>query len=140
MQYLIGLDAPMAAWMGLLVSGAVRTARSPLNGLHWYACRVQTANFCSSFGRDGRSMLLKVPWNSPAIYCTTECVGAGTPGCGHSGFASEVTPLPLATSNCFPLGVTRTDVGYQPTGINPSERLFPGLLTSKTAIRLLSAL
>src|SRR3954470_4540529 len=48
-------------------------------------------------------------------------------------------PLPFATSNLFPSGVTRTEVGYQPTGIKPSERLFPGVLTSKTATALLSA-
>ncbi len=48
-------------------------------------------------------------------------------------------PLPLATSRCLPSGVTRTEVGYQPTGMNPSERLLPGVLMSKTATALLSA-
>src|SRR5262245_53019418 len=48
-------------------------------------------------------------------------------------------PLPLVTSSRRPSGVTRTDVGYQPTGMNPSERLAPGELTSKTATLLLSA-
>lgn len=36
--------------------------------------------------------------------------------------------MPLATSKCFPSGVTRTEMGYQPTGMKPKERLFPGLL------------
>ncbi len=62
------------------------------------------------------------------------------PGWGPSGLALEMAPLPLATSRCLPSGVTRTDVGYQPTGMNPSERLLPGVLTSNTATRLLSAL
>src|SRR5262249_10147038 len=48
-------------------------------------------------------------------------------------------PFPLVTSRRLPSGVTRTDVGYQPTGIKPSERLLPGALTSNTAILLLSA-
>src|SRR6266545_6229254 len=49
-------------------------------------------------------------------------------------------PFPLATSRCLPSGVTRTEVGYQPTGMKPSERLLPGALTSNTAMLLLSAL
>src|ERR1043166_3309675 len=62
------------------------------------------------------------------------------PGCGPSGLALGTSPFPLATSRCLPSGVARTDVGYQPTGMNPSERLLPGVLTSKTATTLLSAL
>jgi hypothetical protein len=37
-------------------------------------------------------------------------------------------------------GVTRTEVGYQPTGIKPSAREWPMLLTSNTATLLLQAL
>src|SRR5215510_11967242 len=48
-------------------------------------------------------------------------------------------PLPLATNRRLPSGVTRTEVGYQPTGIKPSERLLPATLTSNTARLLLSA-
>ena len=36
--------------------------------------------------------------------------------------------------------MTLTHVGYQPTGIKPFDLLMPGLLTSKTARQLLSAL
>ena len=74
------------------------------------------------------------------MYCTVASVLTLTPGCGPSGLALEVSPLPLATSRCLPSGVTRTDVGYQPTGMNPSDRLLPGVPTSKTATTLLSAL
>src|SRR6266545_4099187 len=49
-------------------------------------------------------------------------------------------PFPLATKRRLPSGVTRTDVGYQPTGMNPSDRLLPGTLTSNMATLLLSAL
>src|SRR5439155_24643075 len=66
--------------------------------------------------------------------------GGSLPGCGPLRLALEITPLPLATNNRLPSGVTRTEVGYQPTGIKPSERLRPGVLTSKTATILLSAL
>src|SRR2546421_12909990 len=62
------------------------------------------------------------------------------PGWGPRGLALEMFPLPLATSNCRPSGVTRTEVGYQPEGMKPSERLFPGRLTSKTATALMLAL
>src|SRR5262245_10601683 len=58
---------------------------------------------------------------------------------GPCGLAREDKPLQFATSKCLPSGVTRTEVVYQPTGIKPSERLFPGALTSKTATLLLSA-
>src|SRR5215813_12347524 len=44
-----------------------------------------------------------------------------------------MTPLPLATSKRLPSGVTRTEVGYQPVGMKPSERLLPGRLISNTA-------
>src|SRR5438876_1081711 len=74
------------------------------------------------------------------MYCTVRLVGLLTPGCGPNGLALGASPLPLATSRCLPSGVTRTEVGYHPTGMNPSERLLPAVLTSKTATRLLSAL
>ena len=85
-------------------------------------------------------MMLSVPPKSRAMYCTVRLVGLLIPGCGPSGLAFEIMPLPFAIRRCFPSGVTRTDVGYQPAGIKPSERLFPGMLTSKTATMLLSAL
>ena len=46
-------------------------------------------------------------------------------------------PLPLATHSLFP--ITRTAVGYQPTGINPVGTLCPCFFISNTAIQLLSA-
>src|SRR5215472_1212291 len=83
--------------------------------------------------------MLSVPRNSRAMYCTVGLDELLIPGCGPSGLANDVIPFPFATNRCLPSGVTRTDVGYQPTGINPRERLFPGVLTSKTATVLLSA-
>src|ERR1700683_4567322 len=50
----------------------------------------------------------------------------------------EEKPLPLATNIFFP--IILTDVGYQPTGINPFDLLDPGWLTSNTARQLSSAL
>src|SRR5688572_10181748 len=47
-------------------------------------------------------------------------------------------PLPLATYILRP--ITFTLVGYQPVGINPFDELAAGLLISKTARQLLSAL
>src|ERR1035437_9831446 len=85
-------------------------------------------------------MMLRAPWNSREISCTSWPPSGLTPGCGPRGLALDVRPLPLATSRCLPSGVTRTEVGYQPTGMNPNERLLPGFSTSKTATVLLSAL
>src|SRR5579863_5887404 len=62
------------------------------------------------------------------------------PGTGPLGFAREASPFPFATSKRFPSGVTRTEVGYQPTGMKPSDRLLPMIETSKTAMLLLHAL
>src|SRR5688572_23097668 len=68
-------------------------------------------------------------------------VGGGSlPGCGPWRLALGMMPLPLATSRCLPSGVTRTDVGYQPTGIKPSERLLPMSEISNTATALIFAL
>src|SRR5271170_7712817 len=51
-----------------------------------------------------------------------------------------VAPLPLATTSLRPSGVTRTEVGYHPTGMKPQEVLLPRWLTSKTAMALTLAL
>src|SRR4029077_1056524 len=74
------------------------------------------------------------------MYCWVALVESLIPGCGARGFALGTMPLPLAISSFFPSGVTRTEVGYHPVGMHPKERLFPGVLTSKTATMLLSAL
>src|SRR2546430_14762902 len=66
--------------------------------------------------------------------------GGSRPGCGPLRFALEIRPFPLATTRRLPSGVTRTEVGYQPTGMKPRERLLPGAPISKTATLLLSAL
>src|SRR5687768_7678011 len=67
-------------------------------------------------------------------------VGGSLPGCGPWRFALGMMPLPLATSKCLPSGVTRTEVGYQPTGMKPSERLLPSSEMSNTAMALIFAL
>src|ERR1700720_601252 len=83
-------------------------------------------------------MMLNVPGNRSLMDCTAPVLFL--PGCGPLGLAFEMRPLPLATRSCRPSGVTRTEVGYQPTGMKPSERPLPGTLTSKTAMLLLQAL
>src|ERR1035441_374097 len=125
--------------MGLSAGRCAETLASALSGLQRYACAVWPISGASNALRGGRSMMLKVPWKSREISCTFGSVPELTPGCGPRGLALGVRPLPLATSRCLPSGVTRTDVGYQPTGMNPSERLLPGFSTSKTATVLLSA-
>src|ERR1051325_9800574 len=84
-------------------------------------------------------MMLKVPWSRPAIYSCT-LPGGSLPGCGPYRFDLGRIPLPFVTSKCLPSGVTRTEVGYQPTGIKPNERLLPNSETSKTAKVLMFAL
>ena len=85
-------------------------------------------------------MIDNAPRKRPPIYSLIVAGGSRLPGCGPCRLDFELRPLPLATSSCLPSGVTRTDVGYQPTGIKPSGRLFPGFETSKTARLLLHAL
>src|SRR5215472_15321478 len=84
-------------------------------------------------------MMLKVPRNIRPIYSVVVLASGRRPGCGPSGFARGITPLRLATNRVSPSGVTRTESGYQPTGMNPSDRLWPGLVTSNTATVLLLA-
>src|ERR1044071_1095638 len=73
--------------------------------------------------------------------CSTMVPGAYfLSGRGPLGLALGTRPLPLATKRCLPSRVTRTEVGYQPTGMKPSERLLPRRETSKTATLLLQAL
>src|SRR5438105_964847 len=82
-------------------------------------------------------MMLSAPGNSSLM----DCAGSSfRPGCGPLGLAFEISPLPLATKSWRPSCVTRTEVGYQPTGMNPREWLCPRLLTSNTAMLLLQAL
>ncbi len=69
------------------------------------------------------------------MYC-----GGLLPAVGTFGFALGVPPLPLATSRRRPSGVTRTEVGYHPTGMKPSDRLLRRTLTSKTATAFTLAL
>src|SRR2546421_1561310 len=139
MQYLIGPESP--AWTGTGLSGArfAVTRRSDWTGAQRYASVVQVASCPLNLSPGGRSMISSVPWNRPPMYSRT-LAGGSLPGCGPLRFAFEMMPFPLATSRCRPSGVTRTEVGYQPTGMKPSERLLPGVRTSKTATLLLSAL
>src|ERR1041384_6290416 len=74
------------------------------------------------------------------MYCSIVPAGFFTPGCGPGGLGLDVRPWPFATSKWRPSGVTRTEVGYHPTGMNPSGRARPSRLTSNTATSLLQAL
>ena len=80
-----------------------------------------------------------VPRISPPIY-SWRLRGTGEPGNGPRGFAAELKPLPLATTRVLPSLVTRTLVGNQPTGMNPSDLALPAVSTSNTATLLLLAL
>ena len=53
--------------------------------------------------------------------------------------ARDELPFAFVTYRRLPSALTRTEVGYQPTGIRPIARLWPGCDTSKTATQLLSA-
>src|SRR6267142_2933644 len=125
--------------MGLSEGRGAVTGAEALSGLHRYASAVYSFICFSNFAREGRSMTLSVPRKRLAMYSTVRLLFVLTAGCGPSGFAFGIIPFPFATSRCLPSAVTRTDVGYQPTGMKPSERLLPGALTSKTATTLMFA-
>src|SRR3954466_957567 len=94
----------------------------------------------SSFLRGGRSITLKVPRNKRPMYSTVRFVLLLRPGCGPLGLGFGATPLPFRTRSFLPSVLTRTEVGYQPVGMNPRERLLPGTLMSNTARALTFAL
>src|SRR3977135_3011798 len=54
------------------------------------------------------------------------------------GLAADANPFPLRTNNCLPSRLKIAAVGYQPVGMKPSTKLRPPLLTSTTAIALVS--
>ena len=87
----------------------------------------------------GVRMMLKAPGSSPPMYSSFSMI-FGTSGLGPLRFAFDDKPLPLATKRWSPRPEIRTDVGYQPTGRNPSERACPRCETSKTARLFASAL
>src|SRR3954471_22100187 len=121
MQYLIGLGSPTLAGMGLSASRvAVRGDCSAFSGLHSNAVLV---NLAMSAG-DGGGMNDSVPLNRPPIY--SRIVGGDSaPGRGPCEFAFDDIPLPLVTRMRFSLPWNRTEVGYQPTGMNPSDLAWP---------------
>src|SRR5260221_8241456 len=82
-------------------------------------------------------MMLRHPGNKVAIY--SDAAVDFLPGTGPFGSAFDVKPFPFATSRRLPSGVTRTEVGYHPTGINPRDRLAPMAEMSNTATLLLHA-
>src|SRR5207249_1074254 len=98
----------------------------------------QVASWPFGLSPSARSIISNVPRNRPPMYSRT-LAGGSWPGCGPYRLALGMIPFPLATNRRLPSGVTRTEVGYQPTGMNPSERLLPATLTSNTAMLLLSA-
>src|SRR4051812_30340321 len=65
--------------------------------------------------------------------------GTDEPGPGPRVFGSEAMPFPLATISVLPSRETRTLVGYQPTGMKPSDSALPGVFTANTATLLLFA-
>src|ERR1700754_5065752 len=94
-------------------------------------------------------MMLSVPIsNPPPIYSVRGGLNGSPPcsttvwflaaGLGPCGLGSDEKPLALATYSL--LSITRTTLGNQPVGTNPSDWLEPGLVTSNTARQLLSAL
>src|SRR5882672_8871004 len=106
----MGHGWPGVSGMGLSEARGAVTCAEASSGLHRYASAVYSFICFSNFAREGRSMTLSVPRNRLAIYSTVRFVLVLIPGCGPNGFAFGMTPLPLATSNCLPSGVTRTDV------------------------------
>ena len=84
-------------------------------------------------------MILSVPLNRPPIYSRTDA-GSSRMGFGPFALSREASPLPLVTKIFWSPSAKRTLVGYQPTGIKPSDFDLPRSRMSKTAMLLLSAL
>src|SRR5262245_42446642 len=84
-------------------------------------------------------MAESVPWKRPPIYSRVGVLPAER-GFGPSRLAFEDAPLPLVTYRVWPSRATRTEVGYQPVGMNPSGALEPTALTFTTARQFVLAL
>src|SRR4051794_16436242 len=118
MQYLIGEAPPSSCGMGESFRSAAATFFS-VTGTQSYARLVHSDIFAPKVFSVGSGMKLIVPSKSPPMYST---VDGGVGFFGESGpctFGFEITPLPFATSKVLPSEVTRTLVGYQPTGMKP---------------------
>src|SRR5262245_37347371 len=74
------------------------------------------------------------------MYCRTDPSPRRASGVGPSLFAKEVDPFPLVTQSVLPSRLTRTLVGYQPVGMNPSGVECAGSLTFTIARSLVLAL
>src|SRR5678815_3984612 len=137
MTYLIGETSPTLKGIGegFTFGGGATGARF---GRQRKDSAVHRAICGANLSAAGKSTKATVPWNSWPMYSLTP------PGAFNRGptwrLAFDVVPLPLATNSRFPSGVTRTEVGYQPTGTKPSDRAWPGSETSKTASVLMFAL
>src|SRR5262245_19199054 len=121
MQWWIGLGSPGLEGIGLPGGLDAVIAESGRNGVQARVVFVQVPSTFSSSLRGGSSMTLIVPRIKLAMYCSVL-----RPGCGPRGFAVAFVPFTFAINSCFASGVKRTEVGYQPVGIKPSDRVFPG--------------
>src|SRR4051794_37480708 len=81
----------------------------------------------------GIGMIESVPWKSPPMYSRSRPSPPEASGLGPSRLARELVPLPLATRIVLPSRENRTEVGYQPVGMNPSGVLAPGSFTFTAA-------
>src|ERR1700744_2391420 len=141
MQCVIGLRSPGLPGTGLFSGRAITTEASGRKGVHFKTVAVHAAICCVNWsGLDGRSTTLNVPFSRLAMYCLPSFLEPPATGCGPLGLAMAMLPLPLAMSSRLPSSVTRTQVGYQPLGIKPRLRPWPGLETSNTAMALIFAL
>src|SRR5271165_3382820 len=84
-------------------------------------------------------MILNAPGKRPPMY-SDSLFEFFSRGLGPLRLGFELRPLPLATRIRSARADIRTLVGYQPTGMNPSDRLCPRRETSITARLLTSAL
>ena len=134
MTWRIGPAPPTRAGIGLPRERDVATSGRGGAGEHLRTRSVCSAKYSGAFSFVGNFTIPSVPWKSPPMY-SRRPPGNSRPGCGPCRLAFEVTPLPFATRRYCPSGVTRTDVGYHPTGTNPSDRLLPGLPSSNPADR-----
>src|SRR5581483_7504861 len=135
---LIGDGSPSLPGTGLPAGAVPRTAVAEGTGQQAYAVLVHAPNWTVRSFSAGRGMKATVPCIKPPMY-SCRLRGVAVPGKGPRGFAAEVTPLPLATTSVRPSRDTRTLVGYQPTGMKPSDCAWPAVETSKIATSLLFA-
>src|SRR5215211_1795979 len=134
MTYLIGDGSPTFVGTAVLRGYGAPVSRSSEYGQLRYTVAVYAAS-CFSVGTGTTD---SAPASVVPMYGNGRLPALSGLAPFGIGLAFVCSPLPTPTRSVLLSGVTATDVGYQPVGMNPTTWLRFGSRTSMTATQLLS--